>query len=91
MNEYGITEKEIKSLLAYQGAAQPTETPNYNYFKLYEIINMLLFPGIENEKIRLSDEERDINEEKLNDMEEITRICIRQSANIRTEEPKEKK
>ena len=74
MNEYGITEKEIKSLLAYQGAAQPTETLIYNYFKLYEIINMLLFPGIENEKIRLSDEERDINEENLNDMEEILSI-----------------
>lgn len=71
MNKYGITESEIKSLLAYQGAAQPLEGAIYNYFKTYEIINMLLFPGIENERIRLFEEKRNIDEEKLDYMEEI--------------------
>lgn len=35
---------------------------------------MLLFPGIENERIRLSEEERNIDEEKLDYMEEILSI-----------------
>ena len=74
MSKYGITEVEVKSLLAYQGAAQPLEGAIYNYFKTYEIINMLLFPGIENERIRLSEEERNIDEEKLDYMEEILSI-----------------
>ena len=74
MSKYGITEVEIKSLLAYQGAAQPLEGAIYNYFKTYEIINMLLFHGIENERIRLSEEERNIDEEKLDYMEEILSI-----------------
>ncbi len=74
MGKYGITEPEIKSLLAYQGAAQPTEGAIYNYFRTYEIINMLLFPGIENERIRLSEEERNIDEGKLDYIEEILSI-----------------
>ena len=90
MGKYGITEPEIKSLLAYQGAAQPTEGAIYNYFRTYEIINMLLFPGIENERIRLSEEERNIDEGKLDYIEEILsiRICIQLFASIRTTEQK---
>ena len=74
MNKYGITDQEIKSLLAYQGAIQLKEAPIYNYPKTYEIINMLLFPGVENERVRLSEEERKIDESKLDYMEEILRI-----------------
>ena len=74
MNKYGITDQEIKSLLAYQGAIQLKEVPIYNYPKTYEIINMLLFPGVENERVRISEEERKIDESKLDYMEEILRI-----------------
>lgn len=80
MNRYPfITDEEFRSLLYYQGAIQnidlkmlDTELTNfYSIGNAYETINVLLFPGIENEKSRLAIERRYMDERILEDMDEL--------------------
>lgn len=75
-----INKKEFQSLLFYQGASDnieldPLEKDLEEFYKInngYETINMLLFPGIENEKARLQIEKRDkISDKILNHMDEL--------------------
>lgn len=83
MNRYPfITQEEIRSLLYYQGAVQNIELKAsdaeleefYQISNAYETINMLLFPGIENEKARLYSEKRKIDEKILDNIEELLNI-----------------
>ena len=83
MNRYPfITQEEIRSLLYYQGAVQNIELKAgdaeleefYQISNAYETINMLLFPGIENEKARLYIEKRKIDEKILDNIEELLNI-----------------
>ena len=61
MEKYSfITQEELRSLLYYQGAVEKIQLNSselelrkfYSINNAYETINMLLFPGIENEKSR---------------------------------------
>ncbi|WP_270605644.1 hypothetical protein [Dorea amylophila] len=83
MNRYPfITDEEFRSLLYYQGAIQninlkmrDTELTNfYSIGNAYETINVLLFPGIENEKSRLAIERRYMDERILEDMDELLNV-----------------
>lgn len=77
------TKEEIRSLLYYQGATknivlEPNKLYLKNFYSIpnaYEAINILLFDDIENEKIRLRDESRNIDPEFLNNMPEVLNIC----------------
>lgn len=77
-----ITKEEIRSLLYYQGAVDQIESDVsrqnlkefYKIPNAYETINMLLFPGIENEKSRLKVEERQIDEKILDNPEELLNV-----------------
>lgn len=80
MNKYSfITPQEFRSLLYYQGAVQNIELKAedarleefYQINNAYETINMLLFPGIENEKARLYVEKRQIDEAIFDNIEEL--------------------
>lgn len=71
MRKYSfITQEELRSLLYYQGAVEKIQLNSselelrkfYSINNAYETINMLLFPGIENEKSRLWTEKRRIDE-----------------------------
>ena len=90
-----INKKEFQSLLFYQGASDhieldPSESVLEDFYSIdngYETINMLLFPGIENEKARLQIEKRDkISDKILNqywtNYWRSTIVCILQCANI---------
>ena len=81
-----INKKEFQSLLFYQGASDHIELDSSEkdleeFYKInngYETINMLLFPGIENEKARLQIEKRDkISDKILNHMDELLEIYNR--------------
>lgn len=81
-----INKKEFQSLLFYQGASDhieldPSESVLEDFYSIdngYETINMLLFPGIENEKARLQIEKRDkISDKILNHMDELLEIYNR--------------
>lgn len=81
-----INKKEFQSLLFYQGASDnieldPSGKDLEEFYKInngYETINMLLFPGIENEKARLQIEKRDkISDKILNHMDELLEIYNR--------------
>ena len=95
------TKEEIRSLLYYQGATEKIVLNSnklhlkefYNIPNAYEAINMLLFDDIENEKIRLRDEGRNIDPEFLNNIPEVlntycnlySAICKYTAANTKTE------
>ena len=81
-----INKKEFQSLLFYQGASDHIELDSSEkdleeFYKInngYETINMLHFPGIENEKARLQIEKRDkISDKILNHMDELLEIYNR--------------
>lgn len=77
-----ISEKEFRSLLYYQGAPEnikldPSEQHLKEFYSIdngYEIINMLLFQGIENERARLQIEKRAIDDKILDHMENLLEV-----------------
>lgn len=77
-----ITQEELRSLLYYQGAVEKIQLNSselelrkfYSINNAYETINMLLFPGIENEKSRLWTEKRRIDEQILDNMDELLNV-----------------
>lgn len=83
MGKYSfITQEELRSLLYYQGAVEKIQLNSselelrkfYSINNAYETINMLLFPGIENEKSRLWIEKRRIDEQILDNMDELLNV-----------------
>lgn len=83
MRKYSfITQEELRSLLYYQGAVEKIQLNSselelrkfYSINNAYETINMLLFPGIENEKSRLWTEKRRIDEQILDNMDELLNV-----------------
>ena len=85
MEKYSfITQEELRSLLYYQGAVEKIQLNSselelrkfYSINNAYETINMLLFPGIENEKSRLWTEKRRIDEQILDNMDELLNVYL---------------
>lgn len=82
MKKYEMTEEEIASLLFYQGAdlekvgstLDGKEKEFYQIKNGYEAINMLLFPGIENENTRLLSEGRTVNTILLDQIDELLEV-----------------
>lgn len=83
MGKYSfITQEELRSLLYYQGEVEKIQLNSselelrkfYSINNAYETINMLLFPGIENEKSRLWTEKRRIDEQILDNMDELLNV-----------------
>lgn len=83
MGKYSfITQEELRSLLYYQGAVEKIQLNSseldlrkfYSINNAYETINMLLFPGIENEKSRLWTEKQRIDEQILDKMDELLNV-----------------
>lgn len=80
MEKVKITEEEIISLLFYQGADLEKEGFPFNrkdFYQIkngYEAINMLLFPGIENEDARLLVEKRSVNTVLLDEIDELLNV-----------------
>lgn len=80
MNYKMITTEEIISLLFYQGNTSEIKCENqekksfYDIHNAYEAINMLLFEGTENEDARLLCEQRIINVELLDDIDELLKV-----------------
>ena len=77
-----LTQEERKSLLFYQGSAQgdvmgavPKHLRKfYAAEEGYQILDMLLFPGTENEKVRIQIERRHIDTMFLNNMDELLNV-----------------
>lgn len=82
MNLKSITEREIISLLFYQGADFSKKEyvfdedlkEFYQIKDAYEAINMLLFSGTENENVRLLSEERNVDSRLLDHIDEFLDI-----------------
>ena len=74
------TVSELKSLYFYQGSVpekilceEPETRSFYNVSDAYNVLNVLLFPGIENEVVRFK-EKKIMNDVLLNNMEELLRV-----------------
>lgn len=65
-NEFAISQQEKNSVLFYQGSVEKIKLDAskrylsgfYNVPNAYEVMNSLLFPGIENEAVRITNEKR---------------------------------
>lgn len=76
------TQDELNSLRYYKGAVDqivlPAEKADlqdfYGVSNAYEVLNMLLYPGIDNEKARIIDEKRSIDYGMLDHMTEILKV-----------------
>lgn len=74
-----FTKDEENSIMYYQGAVDYIELEKdeeslldfYSIKNAYEMMDMLLFPGIENEKVRLQKEKRTIDFRILDNIEEL--------------------
>lgn len=74
-----ISENEKRSILFYQGGTrniilQESERHLKSFYEIdnaYEVINTLLFSGIENERVRISEENRKLNPILLDNMAEL--------------------
>lgn len=74
------TASELRSLYFYQGSVPgellrevPETRSFYNVSNAYNVLNALLFPGIENEVVRFK-EKKVMNDVLLNNMEELLRV-----------------
>lgn len=76
------TQDELNSLCYYKGVVEqiilseiePNLKDFYEIENAYEVLNMLLYPGISNEKVRMIDEKRKISLKMLDNMSEILKI-----------------
>lgn len=86
MSKYSfITLNELNSILYYQGAVDNIELDTstkriHDFYKIenaYETLNVLLFPGIENEYARLYVEKRNIDDSIFDCMDELLNVYCR--------------
>ena len=79
-----LSQNEINSILFYQGAVNNISLPEekndrvefYQVNNAYEILNVLLFPGFENEKTRFIVENRKVNLVLLDHIPELVHIYL---------------
>lgn len=76
-----ISENEKRSVCFYQGGVNITLKeseqhliPFYQVTNAYEVMNTLLFPGIKNEQVRISEESRELNPILLDYMPELIKV-----------------
>lgn len=82
VQEYGFTQDEKRSLLFYQGGGKNIELELekaelkdfYSIDNSYETINMLLFPGVDNEIARLDVEDRKLDSHILDFFPELLKV-----------------
>lgn len=76
------TNDELNSLRYYKGAVNQIVLPEdkaqmkgfYSISNAYEVLNMLLYPGKDNEQIRILNEKRQIPDEMLDHMSEVLKV-----------------
>ena len=74
-----LTQDERNHILFYEGAINSIQRGRvgeelYAIDNAYEAVNMLLFPGMENERTRISVEKREIDSVILDFMEELLQV-----------------
>ncbi|MCC8047375.1 MAG: hypothetical protein LIP12_18135 [Clostridiales bacterium] len=83
--DYGISQEEKNALLFYQGGGKNIKLSSdqaylrgfYNSYYYHDMINVLLMPGVGNEKARLREEHRLLDIEMLDQMEELLAVYCR--------------
>lgn len=76
------TNDELNSLRYYKGAVNQIVLPDdkaqmqgfYSIPNAYEVLNMLLYPGNDNEQARIVNEKRQIPDEMLDHMSEVLKV-----------------